>query len=368
MAPSIRTAENSNGSRTGPVLVTGAFGLVGTATVRRLLDTGREVVATDLDNPRNRRVARGIADTRLRVHWADLTDPEQVDELITTIAPTDVVHLAAIIPPLCYRYPDLAEAVNVGATAALVRAAEKSPAPPRFVQASSIAVYGPRNPHRTDAVLAPDTPIRPIDVYGTQKGETERLLITSSLEWIVLRLGGVLSVSGGLAINTDMLRFEAALPADGRIQTVDVRDVAAAFESALTTPATREVFLIAGDSSHRQRQHDVVSSVTAALGLRDVFPDGIVGDPDNDEHWFTTDWVDTERSQQVLAFQQHSWPGMLEEIRVKAGRYRPLLRAAAPLARAWLRRTSPYLGKHRTFADPWNAVTTMFGNPYPESA
>nr|WP_063002676.1 NAD-dependent epimerase/dehydratase family protein [Nocardia mikamii] len=362
-----QAGNDPNGRRSGPVVVTGAFGLVGRATVRRLLDTGREVVATDLDLPSNRRVARALAAPRLRVRWADLTDPDQVDDLIATVAPTGIVHLAAIIPPLCYRHPDLADAVNVDATAALLRAAEKLPTAPRFVQASSVAVYGPRNPHRTDAVLAPATPIRPVDIYGTQKAEAEKLVRASSLEWSVLRLGGVLSVGvGGLAISTDMLYFEAALPADGRIHTVDVRDVAVAFEAALTVTATREVFLIAGDRSHRHRQHDVVGSVTGALGLGDVFPAGAVGNPDNDEGWFTTDWVDTERSQQVLAFQQHSWPGMLDEIRAKVGWYHYLLRPAAPLVRFWLRRMSPYRDTRRPFADPWNAIQLRFGDPYPE--
>jgi nucleoside-diphosphate-sugar epimerase len=36
---------------TGTVLVTGGFGLVGSATVRRLTELGRHVVATDLDTP-----------------------------------------------------------------------------------------------------------------------------------------------------------------------------------------------------------------------------------------------------------------------------------------------------------------------------
>ena len=39
------------------VLVTGAFGLVGSATVRRLAGDGRPVVATDLDIPANRKAA-----------------------------------------------------------------------------------------------------------------------------------------------------------------------------------------------------------------------------------------------------------------------------------------------------------------------
>ena len=43
------------------VLVTGAFGLVGTATVRHLARLGRRVVATDLDTRANRDAAALLA-------------------------------------------------------------------------------------------------------------------------------------------------------------------------------------------------------------------------------------------------------------------------------------------------------------------
>ncbi|MQY27743.1 NAD-dependent epimerase/dehydratase family protein [Nocardia aurantia] len=355
-------SSDSNGSRPDTVLVTGAFGLVGAATVRRLLDEGYRVAATDLDVPANRRVARKLGDPHLSAHWADLTDPNQVDDLISTVAPTAIVHLAGIIPPQCYRHPGLSRAVNVDATASLLRAAGNLAAAPRFVQASSIAVYGPRNPHRHNDILTPDTPIRPVDVYGTHKAEAEALVRAAPLEWVILRLGGVMTTTGGLAVNTDMLHFQAALPADGRIQTVDVRDVATAFAAALTTPAVREIFLIAGDSSHRQQQHQVRDSVAAALGLIDAFPPARPGNPDNDEAWFATDWVDTDRSHRVLAFQHHSWPDMLDEIRAKVGPLHHLLRPAAPLARVWLNWLSPYHGDHRTYADPWNAIRPRLGN------
>ena len=42
------------------VLVTGAFGLVGTATVRHLARLDRRVVAADLDNTANRKSAAAL--------------------------------------------------------------------------------------------------------------------------------------------------------------------------------------------------------------------------------------------------------------------------------------------------------------------
>src|SRR6201987_5237077 len=106
------------------VLVTGAFGLVGSAVVAELADQGRRVVATDLDVPANHKSAKELtARPGEEVRWADLTSTTDAEALLTAVAQTAIVHLAAIIPPFCYARPRLARAVNVDATASLVKAA-----------------------------------------------------------------------------------------------------------------------------------------------------------------------------------------------------------------------------------------------------
>ena len=69
----------------------------------------------------------------VNVRWADLTDPAAVQALLAEVSPAAVIHLAAVIPPLCYAKPQLAYKVNVGATENLVKAAEAQPKPPRLV-------------------------------------------------------------------------------------------------------------------------------------------------------------------------------------------------------------------------------------------
>ena len=130
------------------VLVTGAFGLVGRACVEHLAALGRRVVATDLDTPANRKAAAGLP-AGVAVQRADLTDPEQVSQLVSAVEPAAIIHLAAVIPPLCYANPAVARRVNVEATANLTKSAAAQSSPPRFVLASSIAVYGPATPATT---------------------------------------------------------------------------------------------------------------------------------------------------------------------------------------------------------------------------
>lgn len=352
---------------TDAVLVTGAFGLVGSSTVKRLAADGRRVVATDLDVPAHRKAAARLP-PGVEVRYADLVDPAAVDALVTEVAPKAIIHLAAIIPPFIYLRRELAENVNVAATAALLAAAEKQPRPPRFVQASSIAVYGARNPYTHPNPLTADTPIAPADVYGAHKAAAEALVRTSTLNWVILRLGGVLTVDPTAYLKLDNLYFEGLLPVDGRLQTVDVRDAARAFTAATTADAVGETLLIGGDATHRLVQGDVAPAMAAAMGLVNGLPIGLKGNPDSDADWFNTDWMDTAHAQEVLRFQHHSWPEMLIEIANKAGARRHLLRVAAPLTKAVFTRLAAYHARSEPYADPWGAIAAKWADPRPEGS
>ncbi|WP_298759289.1 NAD(P)-dependent oxidoreductase [uncultured Nocardioides sp.] len=340
-----------------PVLVTGACGLVGRATVTALRARGLPVVATDLGSRANREHAASLpADRDLAWRWADLTAPEQARGLVKASAPRAVVHLAAVIPPACYDDPGLAEAVNVGGTRHLTEAVVDHAPQARFVHASSVAVHGSRNPHRDLGLLGPDTPLAPSDLYGRHKAAAEEVVRAIATPWVVLRLGGVMTteVSGGNDADTSY--FSASLPDDGRIQTVDVRDVARAFAAAVDADVVGEILMIGGDESHRLVQRDIATGYTAALGMDGAVPAGLPGDPDDDSTWFATDWMDTARAQEALGFQQVSWPRLLEEVREQVGWKRYLLRLVGPPMHALAVRRSPYAGTGLTHADPWGAV------------
>jgi len=351
------------------VLVTGAFGLVGSAVVATLAAQGRPVVATDVGTPANRKSATGLPPT-VEVRWADLTDAAAADTLVADVAPAAIVHLAAIIPPFCYMRRELARKVNVDATESLLRAAEARATPPRFVLASSVAVYGTRNPHRITDMLTADTPVNPVDIYGAHKVEAENLVRASRLDWLILRLGGVMSSTFSVDMDVELISLESVLPADGRLQTVDVRDVATAFAAATTVPvetANHEVLLIGGDpQTHRHTQARVGSEAAQAMGIRGGLPAGRPGNPDDDHAWFHTDWMDTTRAQEVLKFQHHSWPQLLADTRANAGWKRYPLGLAAPLIRAFLRSKSAYKNYPGRYADVWNAVEKRWGNPRPD--
>ena len=345
------------------VLVTGGFGLVGSATVRQLAADGRRVVAADLETPANIKASKRLP-SGVEFRWIDLTDPDQVQRLVSDVAPTAIIHLAAIIAPAIYRMPKVARRVNVDATATLVRVAEGQPAPPRFVHASSNAVFGARNPHRTTPPLTADDPMRPCDVYSGTKAEAEEIVQSSKLEWVVLRFGGVLTTElSALPMSGDAMLFESALPSDNRVQTVDVRDVAWACAAATTAEVGGEILLIAGDDSHRHCYGDLTPALVSALGIPGAIPPGRPGDPNSDTDWFVTDWMDTTRAQEALKFQHYSWSDMMAELSGKFWFMRYWGRLLAPLVREVMKRRSAYRNAPGQYADPWGAIRARMGDP-----
>jgi nucleoside-diphosphate-sugar epimerase len=332
-----------------------------------LLRDGHDVVAADLDIEPNRKKAAGLADRAgVDVRWADLTDPAAVGELVSAVDPAAIVHLAAVIPPACYARPDLARKVNVTATQSLVDAAGAQSSPPRFIQASSVAVYGARNPHRMDDVLTSTTPLCPSDLYGAHKAEAESLVTASDLDWLILRLGGVMTAEPRWDIDRDLVYFEGLLPTDGRIQTVDVRDVAHAFAAATTAQVSKQILLIGGDETHRITQGVLAPAVSEAMGLTGGLPVGRPGDPASDVNWFATDWMDTRSAQQALNFQHHTLTDLIAETRDRVGFRRYPLRVIAPVMRTYLRSQSPYRHTPGRFADPWVAIASRWGDPSPD--
>ena len=338
------------------VLITGTFGLVGVDTVKRFAADGWRVVATV-----NR--TAGTVPPGVQTRPVDLRDAEQVRQVVSEVAPDVIVHLAGVIPPLIYYDPELARRVNVDATAALVRAAEELPNPPRFLHASSCSVYGARNPYRHNGLIGLDTPLRPCEVYGSQKLEAEQIVRSSALDWVVLRLGGVLSVDlKAMPFTPDALFFGSVMPSDGRVHCIDTRDVATAFAAAAHADVVREILLIAGDESHQLLQGEIGPKMAAAAGMPGAMPAGRPGDPDSDDGWYLNDWMDVTRAQEVLKFQRYSWPEMLAEIRRRAGWQRHPRRLVSPVARQFVKRHAAYRKSPGQYADVWGALRARFGD------
>jgi GDP-4-dehydro-6-deoxy-D-mannose reductase len=152
------------------ILVTGASGFAGPVVARTLIDRGHTVHGLARRPP-----ARATAMT---FHPGDVRDAAALGRLLAEIAPDGIIHLAALAEPAAAEAdPAEAYAVNLGGTLALLRAAREASRRPRFLIASSSAVYGVVTP--AECPLGEDTTLRPLTVYGASKAAAE----LAALQW-----------------------------------------------------------------------------------------------------------------------------------------------------------------------------------------
>src|SRR4051812_17029324 len=140
------------------ILVTGAAGYIGSALVRALAARkGVEVIATDQS-------AIPAATANVKAVVGNIAYPQFVRSLVTPEVDA-VFHLAALVSGGAEQNFELGTKVNLEATRDLMEACRLNGHRPKFVFASSVAVYGGPLP---DPVTH-DTPPQPRPSYGAQK-------------------------------------------------------------------------------------------------------------------------------------------------------------------------------------------------------
>jgi nucleoside-diphosphate-sugar epimerase len=237
------------------ILVTGAAGYIGSALVKAL--AGHEVVATDQSAP-----APIIG---------NIAYPQFARSLITPDIDA-VFHLASLVSGGAEQNFELGTKVNLDATRDLLEACRLAGRCPKFVFASSIAVYG-----GVDEVTD-ETPVAPRLSYGAQKLVCEILIDDYTRRGYVdgraLRLPAVLvrpgspntAVSGWTSalIREPLAGRDYVCPVrpDTRLACISLKKVIEGFVHAATLPAdrlgARRTLLLTGISVSAQQMWDAV--------------------------------------------------------------------------------------------------------------
>ncbi len=313
------------------VLVTGAFGNVGSNVVSELLRQGYQVTCFDLQTPANEKKAKALGNT-VEYKWGNLTDRASVE--LAVQGHDLVMHIAAIIPPVSEAKPDLTKKVNVEGTRTLLEVMVRVNPQSRIIFTSSISVFGDtfaQQPPRTVA-----DPLQPSDHYSRSKVECENLIHKSGLKFVICRLTATPPVTLSTKMAGDMtVMFD--MPQNLRVEYVNPADVARALVNAIACDdAWGKIFLIGGGSRCQLLAKDFTGNLLDAMGIGRLPAEAYGPGP------YYLDWLDTTESQRLLKFQQVTYEDYLKSMVKIVGALRYIIILMRPMIRWWLLKSSKY--------------------------
>ena len=279
----------------GAVLVTGGAGSVGRMLVEKLVADGQPARVFDLPFMD----FDGLEDRDgIDIVKGDITDAAQVADALKGV--NSVVHLAALLPPNSERDRDRTFGVNVGGTENIIKAMEAGAQDATLIFTSSISTYG--NTMDEKPPVRVDHPQSAIDIYADSKIVGERMVRESSLNWIAMRIAGIMVPA--------FLEPPSPWPfvAEQRVEMVHRDDVVdALFASVGALEAANKVLNIGGGPTWQMRGENYA---------RDFY--GFMGAPFEDVDYRESpgwvDWYDTEESQCLLQYQNRSYQHYSDEM------------------------------------------------------
>jgi nucleoside-diphosphate-sugar epimerase len=309
------------------VLVTGAFGIVGTAVIQELINRQYQVRCFDIRNKKTKRTARKFR-RRIDLVWGDIRDKEKVREIVK--GQDVVIHLAFILPPLVNQQPDFAREVNVEGTKNLVEAIQEQQNSPFLIYSSSVAIYGDvRNEKQPIQITAP---YKPSDFYTRHKLETMEIIQKSSIEHSIFILGFVPPL--------DRLVFDPSMfemPLDTKIEVIHINDLAIAFANGVVNKDIwGKILHIAGGESCRSVYKEFLRRTMEALSIGQIPDEAVQGSLHH------SCYLDTTESQKLLNYQKHSFDDIINEMQENNKMIGFLVKLVRPLVRWYLLNKSPY--------------------------
>ena len=264
----------------GYVLVTGGAGYVGAPLCRELTAAGRRVRVLDVLLHGQRQVADDLAGLGVEVIEGDVRDPDARRRSLEGV--TSIVHLAAIVgDPACSLNPEVAEAVNVQASRALITDA-RAGGVERFIFASTCSNYGrmsdPSVPVTETGTLAP------VSLYARHKVAVEQELLSSdpgSLVPTCLRFATVYGVAPRMRFDLTVNEFTRDIWADRELEVfgeqfwrpyIHVRDAGRGVHRVLDSSVDQvggEVFNV-GRSDQNFRKLDLSQMAQDRIGRGSV--------------------------------------------------------------------------------------------------
>jgi nucleoside-diphosphate-sugar epimerase len=287
------------------ILLTGAFGNVGESTLNYLIKKGYTVRIFDIDTVENRKKAQRYQGDQIEVMWGDIRNVEDVKKAVKNV--DVVIHVAAIIPPLADKKPELARAVNVTGTQNIVKALDPET---RLIYTSSVSVYGDRldNPY-----ITVDDPVHPNkeDEYAKTKAAAEKIVKNSGVSWVIFRLTYIVSPE---KLEMDPLMFH--MPLNTCIEVCHTKDAGKALANAVENDYVwGNILHIAGGAKCRTTYREYLNRMMDIFGLGENW----IPEEAFSTGKFHCGYMDTIESQKLLQYQEHTLDDYYTEVKKQIG-------------------------------------------------
>jgi nucleoside-diphosphate-sugar epimerase len=261
------------------ILVTGGAGYIGSMLTRELLSRGHRVVVADALLFGGESLLDLMSHPDFTFSKTDITDTEQVDELLRHHHFDAVVHLASIVgDPACKTDSRLARETIWEGSRRLFEA-YTSQSGERFIFASTCSNYG-KTETRSD-MLDEDAPLRPVSLYAELKVRFERYLLehARSTGSTILRFSTVYGLSSRPRFDLTVNEFvrEAVIKGELEIYGPDgwrpychVRDIARAVALVLESPREKvagKTFNVGSNEANYQKGA-IADAVAAQVPVR----------------------------------------------------------------------------------------------------
>lgn len=321
------------------VLVTGAFGHLGSYTLHALFGNPRvEITAFDIKSKGSEKIEKKLRKKgKFKTIWGDIRDK---DSLFMAVSGQDcILHLAAILIPITEENPALGRDVNVNGLANIIDAAERQKPMPRFVFTSSIATMGPATPDLPPRKVS--DPMIPSNEYSKTKIAGEKLLKASSLPWSILKV----SMTPPFEVQDYMLKNLFEVPLDQKVELLHPKDAGLALSHAIDADIVGKTLFLAGGKSCRITEREYLKKQFHAINLK-MPPESAFRIPKSPDQWKYLHWVDTEESERLLNYQKHSFEDYLIDYKKFFGIKRHLVKLVKEKVMEKMLESSPYYQKN----------------------
>ena len=235
---------------------------MGKEVLKQLLETPSdfEITAFDIKTATSKSFYRKLG-KNVNVVYGNISEKNEVFKVCRD--KDIVIHLAAIIPPLADRLPQLAKDVNVKGTRNLVECLEELSPEAFFIYSSSISVYGDRNANPFIRTSDPSKPSNR-DEYARTKIEAETLIRKSSLKWTIFRLTAIMGLD-----NHKPSEIMFHMPLDSHLEIATPSDTGRAFVNSLNhlSELNGNIFNLSGGAKCRIDYFDFLTRSFEVFGL-----------------------------------------------------------------------------------------------------